>query len=75
MNGICRIVEVCWIVSEIWWNGNWLIWLNGKWNMIKIWLKLMVICYMIEIWLICNEILWLKYEWMVNEIWIKYDCN
>lgn len=53
LNGICRIVEVCWIVIEIWWNGNWIIfeiWLNGKWNMIKIWLKLMVIC------------IWLKFD-------------
>lgn len=53
LNGICRIVEVCWIASEIWWNGNWIIpeiWLNGKWNMTKIWLKSMVTC------------IWLKFD-------------
>lgn len=31
LNGICRIVEVCWIVSEIWWNGI----MNKSWNMIE----------------------------------------
>lgn len=50
LNGIWIIVEVCWIATEIWWNGNWLIWLNGKWNMTKIWLKSMVTC------------IWLKFD-------------